>query len=129
MDSCVLKATWHTFKVVSLAKFLTDDNIRRPRGALRLARGGLPLPGDPLARPAAAVLGEWHRQRRQSVAHRERLRVHLAPGPRTGPAIRGQCAPHALQGALVFPPRQPRDFYGLCGPLGGCPCRDYPGAA
>jgi len=26
MDSCVLKATWHTFKVVSLAKFLTDDN-------------------------------------------------------------------------------------------------------
>ena len=26
MDSFVLKATWHTFKVVSLAKFLTDDN-------------------------------------------------------------------------------------------------------
>jgi len=28
MDSCVLKATWHTFKVVSLAKFLTDDNTQ-----------------------------------------------------------------------------------------------------
>jgi hypothetical protein len=26
MDNCVLKADWHTFKVVTLEKFLTDDN-------------------------------------------------------------------------------------------------------
>ena len=29
MDNCVLKTTWHTFKVVILVKFLTDDNRHR----------------------------------------------------------------------------------------------------
>ena len=47
---------------------------------------------------------------------RQCLRVHLAPGPGAGTATRRQRAAHALQPALVLPPREPRALYGALRP-------------
>ena len=83
----------------------------------------------PWRSPAAPLPGEWDRQRHQSVAHCWRLRVHLDPGPGASAATRRQYPAHALHAALVLPPREPRDLYGLCGPLRRHPRRDHPGPA
>ena len=83
MDSCVLKATWHTFKVVSLAKFLTDDNTRvatsrlHPLGRLQPRQDEHTL-GSPLRTPCHTTRppqDRWGRARLRGRLVRETARL------------------------------------------------------